>query len=282
MKKLFIIATAGALLLALLLPLIRHVAIPVSAHASKMAAPQENGSQPVIRFVRNPETVQAFLAHDLDGNVVTPASWEGKVTLVVFWATLCPPCRAEIPELIRLQEKYPGQAQVIGISVDDEQPSEVKQFAQKAGINYSVVMATRDISRGFGGVPALPTTFVIDKKNGVVQRHVGLHSYEELNMEVRALLGMPVEATIQTFVDAGQVFLKNAANATDLPDVDLSSLTPKQKTIVLKRLNSEGCTCGCQLTLAECRINDTTCGISKKIAADVVRQVREGKLPGSL
>ena len=277
MKKLFIIATAGALLLALLLPLIRHVAIPVSAHASKMAAPQENGSQPVIRFVRNPETVQAFLAHDLDGNVVTPASWEGKVTLVVFWATWCPPCRAEIPELIRLQEKYPGQAQVIGISVDDEQPSEVKQFAQKAGINYSVVMATRDISRGFGGVPALPTTFVIDKKNGVVQRHVGLHSYEELNMEVRALLGMPVEATIQTFVDAGQVFLKNAANACSVSEAPFDH---NQRRVL--KLNSEGCTCGCQLTLAECRINDTTCGISKKIAADVVRQVREGKLPGSL
>jgi thiol-disulfide isomerase/thioredoxin len=253
----------------------------VSAHAGKPSSRQENGAQPVIRFVRNPEPVPAFLAHDLDGNVVTPANWQGKVTLVVFWATWCPPCRAEIPELIRLQEKYPGQAQVVGVSVDEEPASVVKQFAEKAGINYPVVMATQDISRGFGGVPALPTTFMVDQKTGVVQKHVGLHSYDELNIEVRALLGMPVDATVETFVDTGQVFLKNAANATDLPDVDLSGLTPRQRVVVLKRLNSEGCSCGCRLTLAECRINDTACGISKKIAGDVVRQVRENQQPAN-
>jgi thiol-disulfide isomerase/thioredoxin len=168
MKKPAILTVAVALLLALFWPLIRHGATRVFAHASKTSSPQENGAQPVIRFVRNPEPVAAFLAHDLDGNVVTPANWEGKVTLVVFWATWCPPCRAEIPELIRLQEKYPGQAQVIGVSVDEEPASVVKQFAEKAGINYPVVMATPDISRGFGGVPALPTTFMINPKNGVV------------------------------------------------------------------------------------------------------------------
>jgi thiol-disulfide isomerase/thioredoxin len=281
MKKPVILCFAVALLLACLWPLIRHGATRVSAHAAKPRASQGDNAQPVIRFVRNPELVAPFLAHDLDGNVVTPATWQGKVTLVVFWATWCPPCRAEIPELIRLQEKYPGQAQVIGVSVDEAPPSEVKQFAEKAGINYPVVMATPDISRGFGGIPALPTTFIVDQKTGVVQKHVGLHSYDELNIEIRALLGMPVDATVETFVDTGQVFLKNATNATDLPDVDLSGLTPRQRVIALKRLNSEGCTCGCQLTLAECRINDTACGISKKIAADVIRQVRENQQPAA-
>jgi thiol-disulfide isomerase/thioredoxin len=279
MKKPTILAIAVALFLMFFWTPARYGADAVAARARNASAPQGNGGQPVIRFVRNPEPAPAFLAHDLDGNVVTPANWPGKVTLVVFWATWCPPCRAEIPELIRLQEKYPGRAQVVGVSVDDDSPSMVKQFAEKAGINYPVVMATEDISRGFGGVPALPTTFMINQKNGVVQRHVGLHSYEELNTEVRALLGLPVDATVETFEDTGQVFLKNAANATDLPDVDLSGLTPRQKVIALKRLNSEGCSCGCRLTLAECRINDTACGVSKKMAADVVRQVRQGQQP---
>jgi thiol-disulfide isomerase/thioredoxin len=281
MKKPTILAILVALILMFFWTPIRYAAHAVSAHVGGMPSPQTNGAQPVIRFVRNPQLVAPFLALDLDGNVVTPANWPGKVTVVVFWATWCPPCRAEIPELIRLQQQYPGRAQVIGVSVDEEPPSEVKQFSEKAGINYPVVMATQDISRGFGGVPALPTTFMVDQKTGVVQKHVGLHSYEELNTEVRALLGMSVDATVETFVDTGQVFLKNAANATDLPDVDLSGLTPRQRAIALKRLNSEGCTCGCQLTLAECRINDTACGVSKKIAADVVHQVRENQQPAA-
>lgn len=287
MKKIIILAMALAACLAFFSWSIWHGAKRVSAHsghgasspASLHASVHQDGGPSVIRFVRDPEPVPAFLAHDLDGNVVTPATWEGKVTLVVFWATWCGPCREEIPELIQLQKAYPGQAQVVGISVDEEPPDAVKHFSEKVGINYPIVMTSADISRGFGGIPALPTTFIVNQKTGVVQKHVGLHSYEELNTEVRSLLGLPVDATVETFVDMGQVFLKNAANASELPGVDLIGLTPRQRQIALKRLNSEGCSCGCGLTLAECRINDTACGVSKKIASEVVHQVRENQQP---
>jgi hypothetical protein len=84
---------------------------------------------------------------------------------------------------------------------------------------------------------------------------------------------MPVEASIETFKDEGQIFLKNAVLATELPDVDFKGLTPELKKVALKRLNSEGCDCGCRLTLAQCRINDSLCPISKKLAAKVVAEV---------
>ena len=87
---------------------------------------------------------------------------------------------------------------------------------------------------------------------------------------------LPVNSTIETFADTGQVFLKNAEHATDLPDVDMKGLTPAQKTLVLKRLNSETCTCGCGLTIAECRINDTACPVSQKLAAQIVQEVKSG------
>jgi hypothetical protein len=70
---------------------------------------------------------------------------------------------------------------------------------------------------------------------------------------------------------------KNTPNATDLPDVDFSRLTEKQKQEARLRLNAESCTCGCKLTLTDCRVNDSTCPISKVLAAEVVDQVRAGK-----
>jgi hypothetical protein len=67
--------------------------------------------------------------------------------------------------------------------------------------------------------------------------------------------------------------LKNAALATELPDVDFSGLSAEQRKIALKRMNSDKCDCGCRLTLAQCRINDTSCEISRKLAANVVKQI---------
>jgi len=82
-----------------------------------------------------------------------------------------------------------------------------------------------------------------------------------------------VDKKIETFEDTGQIFLKNAERATDLPGVDFGRLTPDQKKIALKRMNSESCTCGCKLTVAQCRINDEDCSTSRRLAAQIVRAV---------
>ena len=240
------------------------------------AAADPSGSPAVIRFVKDPESAPAFEARDLSGNTVSSAAWKGKVVLMNFWATWCPPCREEIPELISLQTQYKDRLQIIGVSEDDDPPAKVLQFVQKAGMNYPIVMATTDLTDAYGGVPALPTSFVIDPQGRIVQRHTGVYPIETYEGEVRALLGLPVNGRVETFADTGQVFLKNAANATDLPGVDFSGLTADQKKIALHRLNAEGCTCGCKLTVAECRINDTSCPVSVALAAQVVKEVASG------
>src|ERR1700733_461284 len=240
----------------------------------KNTSTAQSARMPIIRFASNPQAVPPFLARDINGGVVSTADWHGKVVLLNFWATWCPPCREEIPELVDLQNRYKDRLQVIGISMDDpEEVGLVKKFAVRAGVNYPIVMASREIIQEYGGVPALPTSFVVNTEGKVVQKHVGLYPTFVYETEARSLLGMPVEASVETFKDEGQIFLKNAALATELPDVDFKGLTPELKKVALKRLNSESCDCGCRLTLAQCRINDSLCPISKKLAAKVVAEV---------
>jgi thiol-disulfide isomerase/thioredoxin len=243
--------------------------LAASKAKSAAASPQAH----VVRFASHPQPMPAFLVTDLDGNPVSTAAWKGKVVFINFWATWCPPCRAEIPVLIDLANRYKDRLQIVGVSVDEGDPAEVKQFAKQAGINYPIVMADRTIVAEYGGVAALPTLFVVNPDGNVVQKHEGLYSNALYEAEVRLLLGLPVDATVETFEDTGQIFLKNAVLATDLPDVDFTGLNPEQKKAALKRMNSETCDCGCTLTLAQCRINDTSCPVSKKLAAQVVKEI---------
>jgi thiol-disulfide isomerase/thioredoxin len=241
------------------------------------AADASAASAKVIRFAKDPEMAPPFLLRDINGKIVSTADWKGKVVILNFWATWCPPCREEVPELVQLQANYKDKLLVIGASEDEDGPQKVQQFVQRFGMNYPVVMATKELIDNYGGVPALPTSFLIDPQGRVVQKHTGLYEYEVYEREVRALAGLPFDGRIETFADTGQIFLKNAANATELPDVDLSGLTANQRKEALHRLNAQSCTCGCKLTLAECRINDSSCPVSKGVANDVVMRVRAGQ-----
>jgi thiol-disulfide isomerase/thioredoxin len=246
--------------------------------ASQSGAPGVDNT-PVIRFVKEPEMAPPVPDHDISGATVSKENWGGKVVLVNFWATWCPPCREEIPEMIALKRQFKDQLVIVGISEDDDPATNVLKFAQQRGINYPIVMATPQVVAAYGGVPALPTTFVIDTQGRVVQKHAGLHPMDTYVDEIRALLGQQVNARVETFADTGQVFLKNAVNATELPGVNLDGLTPAQKKAALHRLNAESCTCGCTLTLSQCRVNDTECPVSGDMAAKVVKEVVHGAKP---
>jgi thiol-disulfide isomerase/thioredoxin len=243
------------------------------------AAAVDDANAPVIRFVKNPEMAPPLQAQDLSGKPVNKDNWAGKVVLVNFWATWCPPCRVEIPELLELKKEYKNQLEIVGISEDDDPPESVLKFARQKGMTYPIVMATPELVEAYGGVPALPTSFLIDRQGRVVQKHSGLYPIETYDLEIRALLGMPTNARVETFVDTGQVFLRNAANATELPGVSFKGLTADQKKRALRRLNSESCTCGCKLTLSQCRVNDSECPVSGKLAAQIVKESAGGTKP---
>jgi thiol-disulfide isomerase/thioredoxin len=228
-----------------------------------------------LRFYKNPATMSDFTIRDLDGRTISFASLRGKVTLVNFWATWCGPCRAEIPDLVALQQKYRDQLQILGISEDEASPETVKQFAAKFNVNYPIAMVTPELEKLFGNVSALPTTFVIDRDGRVVQKHVGMLTKSITEAETRSLAGLPVQATIERVDQTQGLKLDNGAQATNIPGVDLSKLSTERRTELLQKLNSQPCTCGCDLTVARCRVDDPNCGVSlplaKKIVADATK-----------
>jgi thiol-disulfide isomerase/thioredoxin len=234
-----------------------------------LAAPQDQ--QPTIRFVRNPDPAPDFKLAGLDGKPLTLADSHGKVVLLNFWATWCGPCRAEIPDLVALQHKYRDRLQILGLVVDDDDQEAIKSFVADFGINYPVAIAGDDVRLQYGGIAALPTSFVLDAEGRVVQKHEGLRDPLLYETEIRSLLGLPIgNVRVETFEDTGQIFLKNAVRASELPGVDLSKLAPEQKTAALHKFNAETCTCGCQYTLAQCRIYDRDCQISKAATSKII------------
>jgi len=228
---------------------------------------------PVIRFVRDPDPAPEFKLKEFSGKEVTLESSRGKAILLNFWATWCGPCRAEIPELIALQNRYKDRLQIIGLVVDDDDEDEIRKVISSEGINYPVALADSETRFAYGGIAALPTVFVINADGRVVQKHVGLFDPALYETEVRALVGLPVAAKVETFQDEGDIFLKHADRAKILPGVDMSKLSPVQRDVALHKFNAEACTCGCKFTLAQCRIYDAACQISQKRTTEIIKEV---------
>lgn len=125
----------------------------------------------------------------LDGKSVHSDDFKGKIVILDFWATWCQPCRAEISGFIDLQKKYQAEGLVVvGISVDQADSGTVKSFVQKEGINYPVVLADSKVVTAYGGIEAVPTTFIIDRGGRVVKQHLGFTDKEEFEKEIKALL----------------------------------------------------------------------------------------------
>ena len=289
-KSSIILVVAGALAsvaLAITVAVLLRSTSSARADSSASAKPKSAiatpaaGAPAIVKFAANPAPTPAFDVKGLSGDEIDSAKFPGKVTLLSFWATWCQPCHIEIPELVELQKKYPDKLQIIGIDMDDaDTPADVqhvKDVAAELHINYPVLIATQKLVDEYGGVPALPTVFVLDTNGRVVQKHTGVIGTEDYDNEIRLLANLPVNAKVETFQDTGQIFLTNASKATELPGVDFSGLTPAQKREALKRMNSNSCSCGCGLTIAECRMNDSTCDISKAAAEQVIADVKSGK-----
>jgi thiol-disulfide isomerase/thioredoxin len=126
---------------------------------------------------------------DLNGKKVSSEEFKGKIVVVDFWATWCGPCRVEIPGYIELQKKYGKDGLVIvGVSVDQQGPSVVKPFADKNGVNYIMVMADEAVVGAFGGVEAIPTTFLIDRNGQIRDRKVGAEETADYEKKILAVL----------------------------------------------------------------------------------------------
>jgi thiol-disulfide isomerase/thioredoxin len=230
----------------------------------------DSGGKVTIELLKEPLNLPGFTLTDLDGKKMSSTDWHGKVVLLNFWATWCGPCRAEIPDLVALQNKYRDDLLIIGISEDEGPVDAVRQFAAQYKVNYPVAMTTPDVEKLFPGISALPTTFMLDKTGKVAQKHVGLLNARDTEATARVLAGLEVNATVKHVDDPSKVNAEDVAQLKEIPGVDLSKVPDGQRSAVLQALNSDGCTCGCGLTVAKCRIDDPACTISPPLAKAIV------------
>lgn len=131
----------------------------------------------------------AWKLTDIEGKTVTSDQFKGKVLVVDFWATWCGPCRQEIPGYIDLVKKYGKDGLVIvGVSMDQAGVEVVKAFAKKNAMNYPIVMGDDDVVAAFGGMEAIPTTFLIDRSGKIRDRKLGAEPTAEYEKKIVSLL----------------------------------------------------------------------------------------------
>jgi thiol-disulfide isomerase/thioredoxin len=136
---------------------------------------------------------------DLNGHPLRLESYRGKVVLLNFWATWCPPCRAEMPDLIKLQGQYRTKGlQVIGITYPPQKIREVRSFAYSIGVNYPIGIGTVATKSRFSKDETLPLTVIIDRQGKVHDLIPGILLPEEFDAKVKPLLQETPKSTSET------------------------------------------------------------------------------------
>jgi len=135
------------------------------------------------------KTAPYFTLPDLDGNKVSLSDYKDKVVILDFWATWCPPCIKEIPHFIDLYNEYKNHGLIIvGISVDRQGAGIVKAFNKKYKINYPILMADNQVSRDYGNITGIPTTFIIDQAGKIRRMYVGYRDKTVFETDIKELI----------------------------------------------------------------------------------------------
>lgn len=130
-----------------------------------------------------------FELKDLNGRTVRLSGYQGKVVMINFWATWCPPCRAEMPELIRLQREHGDEGlQIIGITYPPENKARVRRFAKSLKVNYPIVLGTSELKARYSSEDTLPLTVVINRDGKVNDIISGILLREEFDEKIKPLL----------------------------------------------------------------------------------------------
>jgi len=130
-----------------------------------------------------------FTLTDSNGKPVRLSELRGDVVLLNFWATWCAPCRVEIPMFIRFQQAYRDRNFVVlGVALDEEGWSVVRPYADAKKINYPLVVGDDRVSDLFGGLKAVPTTYIIDRQGRIAATHIGLCQKGEYEGDIKAVL----------------------------------------------------------------------------------------------
>ncbi len=124
-----------------------------------------------------------------DGTFESDVLGAGRVTVVDFGATWCPPCRAEMPDLVKLQREYGKDGlQIIGVTYQPERREHVRKFTRRLKVNYPIVLGTRETKAAFSPDETLPLTIIIDREGTIRGTIAGMLLPAEFNEQIKPLL----------------------------------------------------------------------------------------------
>jgi peroxiredoxin len=130
-----------------------------------------------------------FSLESLDGKTMRLSDYRGKAVLLNFWATWCGPCKIEMPWFVEFQNQYAAQGlQIVGVAMDDASKEDIAKFAKDMGVNYPILIGKESVGDQYGGVPALPETFVIGRDGKIVDKIIGLRGKAEIEDSIKKAL----------------------------------------------------------------------------------------------
>jgi thiol-disulfide isomerase/thioredoxin len=130
-----------------------------------------------------------FSLESLDGKTMRLSDFRGKAVLLNFWATWCGPCKIEMPWFVDLQKQYGSQGlQIVGVAMDDGSKEDIAKFARDMGVNYPILIGKESVGDQYGGVPALPESFIIARDGKIVDKIVGLRGKSEIEDSIKKAL----------------------------------------------------------------------------------------------
>lgn len=153
------------------------------------AKPGESSGSAKLKAEHTRNEAADFALEDANGQILKLSDLRGKVVLLNFWATWCAPCKKEIPWFVEMEREFKDQGfAIVGVSMDEEGWTAVKPFMADMKVNYRVVLGTEEMAELYGGVQALPTSFMLDRNGKVASVHMGIVSRNVFEEEIRALL----------------------------------------------------------------------------------------------
>ena len=172
------------------LALVGMAAVSVLLFSCSGAKSRDEVSAPSVKTLKDRKTAPDFTLKDAEGAPVKLSDYRGKVVLLNFWATWCGPCALEIPWFEEFQQQYKSKGfEVVGVSMDEDGWAAIKPYVASHKVNYRVLLGDDSVSQLYGGVDALPTTFIVDRDGRFAfPPHVGLAGKNEYNSEIQSLL----------------------------------------------------------------------------------------------